>query len=98
LGTRLIIFDANQILKLLTHYTDGQVPLDAELLSFGVSQFMERWLGLECRSSQWVDGTPIGSDGLSPLHIRYEGKRLMSLGNLTDQPGWFEAPDSPTRK
>jgi hypothetical protein len=94
----MLIFDANDLVKLLTHYTDGQVPFDAELREFKVSALLERVVGMDCTSSQWVDGTPTPDGGLSPLHIRYDGKRILTIGNKGEQPGWYDAPDSPTKR
>lgn len=99
MSSRTIHFNAEDLIQLLVHYTDGRVPLDTTLKTVGVSQFLQRWIGLEVASAQWSDGTPVpGGDGISPLHIRYEGKKVLKLGKRDAQPIWTDAPDAPTRQ
>jgi hypothetical protein len=98
-ATRRIIFDANSLLKLLSHYTqdsDNSIPLDAELIDAGVSSVLGSWIGLNVQSDRW-DGPEVeGGHGLRPLHIRYEGKRVMSWDSKPDtSPTWHDAPESP---
>ena len=80
LNRQLLIFDGDSLLKLLTAYYDGDVPLDAKLLTVGTSQFLQRWVGLMVESEQWPDGEELdnGKNGMHPLQLRYEGKRNMS--------------------
>lgn len=74
-----IIFEGEPLLRLLTAYYDGAVPLDAKLLQVGMSMFLARWVGLLVESEQWgaVAELP-GGHGLHPLQLRYEGRRNMS--------------------
>ena len=80
MNRQLLIFDGDSLLRLLTSYYDGEVPLDAKLLTVGTSQFLQRWVGLMVESAQWGDGDDIGDgkSGMHPLQLRYEGKRNMS--------------------
>jgi len=50
MNRQLLIFDGDSLLKLLTAYYDGDVPLDAKLLTVGTSQFLQRWVGLMVES------------------------------------------------
>lgn len=81
-----IEFDANSLLKLLVHYTmdhEDRVPLDAELISAGVSPILQRYIMLEVRSEkEWKD-VPINPTTREPeiMHIRYEGNKVMSWGS-----------------
>jgi hypothetical protein len=69
---RLVIFDAEAVLRLLAHYDQGEnLPMDVELLNVGVSPFVQRWIGFECRSNKWQGGKLLPGGGLSPLHMRY---------------------------
>lgn len=93
MARRWIEFDSNSLLKLLTHYTmdsNDQIPLDAELRSAGVSQYVARWIMLEVESKEW-DG--LATDPITHeapmLHIRFEGNKVMS---------WTQAPSSPHTK
>lgn len=93
MSQRWIEFDANSLLKLLTHYTmdsEDQVPLDAELRSAGVSRFVTRWIMLEVESKEW-DGLAVdpATQEIPPLHIRFEGNKVMS---------WVQSPNSPHTK
>jgi len=99
-GTRKIVFDGNSLLKLLTHYTQDSadsIPLDGELVDCGVSARLGQWIGLLVRSANW-DGPVVPSgDGLRPLHIRYEGKRVMTWkqDGSTNNPEWKPSVESP---
>ena len=98
MASRTIYIDADSILKLLTHYSDGDVPLDAELQGAGVSRWLGRWIGLVVKSDQWAhDSGAIANDGgLKPLHVRYEGKKVLSWKG-GDEPLWVDAPEGPKR-
>lgn len=102
LAQRMIEFDAHSILQLLTHYTqdhDDRIPLDAELLNAGFSQFINRWIMLEAQSEhEWRD-IPVDprTGELKPLHFRYEGKHTLSWGGSGESAdAWLPAVDSPT--
>jgi hypothetical protein len=89
MAQRWIHFDANSLLKLLTHYTmdhDDQIPLDAELRSAGVSTVMGRYIVLEVESKEW-NGMEPETTGLLPLlHVRFEGDKVLS---------WTQSPNNP---
>lgn len=94
---RLVVFDVDSLLKLLVHYSEGQVPLNSQAVSLQVSQRLPRWVNLMVESPDW-DGAPLetggdGYGGIQPLIIRYEGKRIMVLNHLKDQINWSE-PDA----
>lgn len=99
--TKLITFEPKELLDLIVHYCDGRgLPLDVDLLGVGVSQFLPRWVGLECASSKWMDGREGQGDEqgrLSPLHIRYEGKRIMTFGEKGTPYDWRDGNDTPRR-
>lgn len=91
MATKLFVFEPNDLLRLLTHYTDGGVPLDGEATNVMVNERLQRFVGIEVRSKEWEDFTP--------LHIRYEGARVMSWSKGTgDEPIWNQTPDTPTRQ
>lgn len=88
---------------LLTHYSDGAVPLDSKVVEFKVSQMLPRWITLVVDSKEWSD-TPLetgdGYGGQMPLILRYEGKRIMVLDHLKDPVTWGapEAVEAPKRQ
>lgn len=99
MAQRLITFDAKDVLALLTHYNEGKdIPLDVELLNVGVSPFLQRWIGMECESEKWMDGTPLAGGALSPLHIRYEGRKIMTISKQGAEGIWKDANEDPKRQ
>jgi len=97
-GTAMVVLDPACILELLTHYTDGRVPLNCRLLEVGVGNFLDRHIGLLVESDQWGDETLFASDTqdkrnvgeYAPLHIRYEGKKVLSWGDKHAPVEWKE--------
>lgn len=90
---RLVIFDIESLLNLLTHYTEGEFPLDANIVTIQASQKLPRWISLVVDSKDW-SGTPFetgdGYGETQPFWIRYEGKRVMALQHLKDPIAWGE--------
>jgi hypothetical protein len=86
MAQRLIVFDAQSLLQLLTHYSDGKdLPLDGELQAAGVNRLLDRMVGLVVRSKEWTED--------SPLTVRYEGKKILTWTQDPGGPGpeWREA-------
>jgi hypothetical protein len=100
MNQKRIVFTPNSLLKLLTHYTDGAVPLDCECLSVSVNPAMERMIAIDCKSDNWCD--TIESDTtpgvLKPLEVRYEGKKTMSWGGQHQELEWKEGVEAPKRQ
>lgn len=103
MGSRLIVFDPDSLLKLLVHYSDGLVPLGSAVVSVAASQHLPRWVDVTVESKDW-EGKPFetgdGYGTIQPLFIRYEGKRIMVLDHLKDVPVWSEtgAVEAPKRQ
>lgn len=102
MSERLIIFDANSLLKLLTHYTQDsnpQIPLDAELRFAGVSKYIGRWVVLDVEAKEWDGELPDPLTGELPfIHVRYEGNKVFSWrqdnsADLNDR--WKPTVESP---
>jgi hypothetical protein len=90
-STKLFVFEPNDLLRLMTHYTEGQIPLDAEAMNVGVNPMLQRFVGIECRSKEWTDW--------EPLHFRYDGGKVLSWTKGTgEEPKWTEANETPTRQ
>lgn len=94
MARQLVVIDAQGLLALLTHYTDGEVPMDTEALGVGVHAQLQRHIGIMTRGS-WetgrevvVGGQPMGI--LEPLHFRYEGQKVLSWGEKGAPPEWGE--------
>jgi hypothetical protein len=98
LASRGIVFDPKDLLQLLIHYTDGLIPLETEVTEFKVNTNLNRCIGIFCKSDKWVDGDELPDGSLSPLQIRYTGKKIMAVGNKGMPSVWYEAPESPGKK
>ena len=95
-GTKIVAFDAHDIVKLWTHYSEGRMPLDAELKALAVDKKLVRCILFIINSKQWADECIPGRDGeYNPLHLRYEGKRILSWGNFGTEPFWQDANETP---
>jgi hypothetical protein len=95
-GTKHIVIDAADLLKLLIHYSDGRIPIDAELRSLGVGTRMKRQIGMLVLSQQWPkDELDPSGNFYHPLHIRYEGKKIMSWGKKGSEVFWQDQNDTP---
>lgn len=95
-GTRRIIFDVDSLLALLTHYSDGAVPLDAEVLNIGVSKLLGRYIGLTMTSADWRD-SELPKDRLGmlpPLDIRWEGGKVLKWSEKGSPVEWGDSPDA----
>ena len=99
---RKFIIHVADIASLLTHYTDGIVPLDAEVAKYGPHRTFGQQIALLMFSSQWQDApeAPAGPDrgispGLKPLHIRYTGDRVIVLNADNQIVMEFEKPPPP---
>lgn len=105
MSQRLIVFEPNDLLRLITHYTDGAVPLNGQVRNVAVSTRLPRWIGLEVESDEWANDEgailrgPGGLElGQRPLHIRYEGKKIVSWGGPQDEMQWRQANETPSRQ
>ena len=79
MSERLVVIDAKDIVSLLTVYTDGDVPLDAELKEISINKYFVRTLLLIMESKQWKETTyNTETKRLRPLLVRYDGKKTLS--------------------
>lgn len=101
MAQRMIIFDANSLLKLICHYTmdhEEQIPLEATLLSAGVSTMVGRWIILEVEAPEWGDVIDPVTHEPPFMHIRFEGNKVMSWkqGSPTHtKDSWRDEVESP---
>lgn len=93
MAQRKVFFDIQSLLNLLTHYTEGKVPSDAEVKIAGPHSILSGWFAMVLASRQW----PKGSHD-KPLVFRYEGKRNIWINKheKTTDSNW--APEAPQRK
>ena len=99
----LITFNPADLLALLTHYTEGQVPRDAECVSLDRHPMLQNIFRLVCRAKHWPNAPTalIGGkliDGmLQPLEFRYEGKKVLTWDDKGAQPEWRERRELKTK-
>jgi len=85
MAVKRVVFDAEELVQLLLHYNDGKdIPLDVKLNSVGISQILDRYICLNCTSENWLSGMVMQGGIVSPLHMRYRGKRIMTLNRGGD--------------
>lgn len=91
MSQRLLIFDLDSLLKLLVHYSEGEIPLTSEALTFEVSPYLQRYLSMLVQSPEWSESSdsvdPVTRE-LPPIHFRYEGNRVLKLNRPGDIPQW----------
>ncbi len=89
---KTFIFEVEDLVRLLTHYFDGEVPLDAEVRAVGFNPVLQRFIGIELASDEWTDNTP--------LQLRYDGEKVMSWSpqDKSRLTNWREANDTPNRQ
>lgn len=96
-GSKIVAMDAHAIVKLWTHYTEGRMPLDAELKGFAISKILPRQVAFIVESKQWQERDTPQPGKLNAIHLRYEGKRVMSW-NSREQGSdavWSDANETP---
>lgn len=94
-GFKVVQFDARDFCKLITHYSEGRLPLDFELAHVAVDTILKRQIAFIGQSKQWQDEPLQGQEGYAPLHIRYEGKRIFSWGEKGSEGFWQDANEAP---
>ena len=95
-GIKIIAFSAPDIVKLWIHYSDGRIPIDGELKAMGVDTKLPRQILFIIDSKQWPENEKVaGGDGYNPLHLRWEGKRVLSWGKFGTEPIWQDQNETP---
>lgn len=87
MASKMFVFRPEDLVNLLVHYTNGEIPLNAEVKNLGVNPFLERMIGLELESNEW--------ENFDVLQIRYDGNRIMSwtkdnASKGLDKPDWSQ--------
>lgn len=91
-GIKEFFFTPQDLVNLLTHYSDGEVPLGAEVTDILRHPALERKIGLLIKSEEW--------DSPSILFLGYDGKRISSWakGEGQDKIQWEERNETPRRQ
>lgn len=84
---RMLIFSPNDLMRLLTHYTDGKIPLDAEVKFVGPSKKLNRYISFICESKEW--------ENEDPINVRYEGRKVASWDEKGAPVIWGDSPEAP---
>jgi len=94
-GQRLIVFDGNDLLELLKHYTahsPDPIPIDAKLENMGGSATLQRWIGMMVKGA-WRAPEKHAGGGMDPLHVRYTGSKVLTWGQRGEELKWHDAED-----
>ena len=90
LQTKDYLFNAEALKNLLTHYTNGEVPLSGEVREILVHPAMSRKIALVVASDEWQDETM--------LFLGYDGKRVRSWTQGQEEQEWQQRNETPTRQ
>lgn len=90
-GTKDFYFEPAALLGLLTHYTDGIVPMNGEVMEFLLHPSMKRKIGLAVASDEWTT--------MDPLFLGYDGRRVMSWSKeFGGDTKWEQRNETPQRQ
>lgn len=91
---RRVIFSPETLVALMQHYSEDledRIPLDATLVGMGPTR-LERLIVLFMESASWEGGVTFGREGKiglrTPLHFRYEGRKVLSWGGRDQNLAW----------
>lgn len=91
MGVKEYEFGPQDLLHLLTHYTDGEVPISGECVAVLQHPHLVRKIGLIVQSEEWTEG--------EPLFLGYDGKRTMSWSKSDGgEPVWEQREETPRRQ
>ena len=101
MSKHLIVFDPHDLLALLVHYTEGQVPRDAKCISLDRHPALQNLFRLICNAKDWpgaptmISQNKIVPDMLQPLEFRYEGNKTMTWDDKGAKPVWKDKIEGP---
>lgn len=88
--TKDYLFTPQDLMNLLVHYTDGELPLNGEVRQLLVHPAMDRKIALVIASDEWQDETP--------LFLGYDGLRVRSWTQGQEEQPWLQRNETPTRQ
>lgn len=86
-GQKTFIFDPQDLYALITHYTDGAVPLYGKIQGVARNKYLDRVIGLLVDSDEWQTE--------EPLHIRYDGRMTATWTQGQERADWAEREETP---
>lgn len=88
---KMFVFEPEDLVRLMTHYWDGLVPLDSEVKEVKVHPALSRMVGLEVLSKEW--------DSAKPLQLTYEGKKVLGWSkDHAEKLEWNPQAETPRRQ
>lgn len=88
---RTVKVSLQDLLTLIAHYTQGEVPTSAEAMNFGPHSVMNGWWGIESRVSELDMKKAEASEFVKDVYVfqfRYQGGRLLSFADKHKDPEW----------
>ena len=77
--TGSVRFQLADLKKLLVHYTEGEIPMEAEAINFGRSPVISGWWAIICKMDKPLEGVNEITPGVYMYHFRYEGDRTLQF-------------------
>lgn len=93
MASRLLVFDPNDIYKLMVHYLDGQLPLNGKIEQFGVSTTLQRMLIFQVESKEWDEATID-----QPFVVVFEGNHCVTFNEKGQPVKYVDRNENPRRQ
>lgn len=90
MGQKIYEFGPQDLLQLLTHYTEGAVPMNGEVTNILVHPNVARKIALVVDSDEW--------ETQDPLFLGYDGKRTRSWSASGEETPWEQRAETPKRQ
>lgn len=87
----VVKFQIQDLKALLTHYTEGEIPLEAEVVNFGQSPVLPGWWGIVCKIPFKMEKLNEILPGTYAYHFRYEGNKILQFRGK-EQEAIYEDP------
>ena len=86
----IVQFDLQSFVNLLTHYSDGEIPKDLEVINFGPSGFLPNWYAIVVKMDKEWPGAhtlpPPFDNEYEPFHFRFEGDKILTMNKKDEDP------------
>lgn len=96
-GTKTLILTPETLMSFLTHYTEGEIPLDGRILGVGANAALNRLIGIVIEGDWSTDD--VKPDGtFDPYHFRLHGHKMKTWSRKGDEWQVFDTPEALKRK
>jgi len=92
--TGSVKFQIQDLKELLTHYTEGEIPMEAEAVNFGQSPVLPGWWGLVCHIPHPLKDVNEILPGMYAYHFRYEGNKILQFKGKDQEAEYQDVKDA----